>query len=146
MFNSDEKISRKDFLLRSFGLIASLAVPGYLAKCAYYKDSSTFDTKNLPAGTPYISFELTFSDSMNRDSFKNALSIDPAIDDFSLYEPEWSADDTIVFCKYPLKNGGLSYNVTVDGSAVNTEGLFLDGNGDGTGNDPYTFTVPGKVT
>jgi hypothetical protein len=140
MTDNDEKITRKEFLARSFGIIASLAIPAaLLSKCSGKSSSS------LPSGTPYISFELTFNKAMDTDSFKNALSVSPAVSGFASVDPEWSAGNTVVYCRYPLQAGGTTYTVTVAGTAKSAGGLFIDGNSDGTGGDAYSFNVPAVV-
>lgn len=147
--SGSEEISRRDFLKQSFGLFAAVALPSVLlSKCAYYRDKpqnaaiTTNDggTIILPAGTPYISFEITFSKPINKTTFTNAVSISPSIGDLSLYTPEWTSD-SVVFCKFPLSEKGKTYTVTIAGSVKDSSGLSLDGNSDGTGGDAYSFDI-----
>jgi hypothetical protein len=141
LIDSDEKLTRKEFLARSFGLIAAVAVPAaLLSRC-----SGKGGSNSLPAGTPFISFELTFNKPMDTVSFKNALSISPAVSGFSSVEPEWSASNTVVYCRYTLPAAGTTYAVTVAGTAQSAGGIALDGNSNGTGGDSYSFNVPSAV-
>ena len=136
-----ELISRKEFLRRSLGLITALAIPSFLERCAQRYRLGTSGGDIAP-GTDYISFEITFSDAIDRDSFARSLSIDPSVDASGAPAYEWSAGDTVVYCEFLGTVKGALYTVTVGAATESASGLSLDGNGDGIGGDPYTFTVP----
>jgi hypothetical protein len=92
---------------------------------------------------PYVSFEITFSDSMDRASVEGALSIDPAVDGLFSGEFNWYNDDTVVYYKGNVPEAGRTYAITLGGAAQSKGGNSLDGNTDGTGGDAYGFEVTG---
>jgi hypothetical protein len=128
------KTTRLDFLKRVTYLSAGL--PFFLQSCS--KDSDIHQSAE-----PCISFEVTFSEPMNRASVESAMSIDPVIDNFFTGKFTWSNDNSTLYYKGKVLKKGQSYTITINGTARDLEGDYLDGNCDGKGGSAYSFEVPG---
>lgn len=134
----EEKRTRRAFLksLLKAGVVLSLP----LSSCTvnFFYNNGSNNEKDA-----YLSFEIEFSEPMNRDSVESAISVSPAIDGFLSKEPTWTNDDACVLYQTTVDNTDTVYTVTIDGTARDKAGNYLDGNGDGAGGDPYTFTIQG---
>lgn len=132
IFTNNDMCSRREFVYKFAVTAFSVAVPAFLVSCGSNSDS---DPQYA------ISFELTFSKAMNIESVENAISITPAGVDMANAEITWSEGNTVLYYKAGVSSGG-NFNVTVAGSAESAGGNMLDGNGDGTGGDAYSFSLP----
>ena len=133
IIEEDHSITRRDFLKTGITLAATLVVPKFLMNCS--------DTKTGKNSAHYASFEIRFSKQMNIESVANNLTISPNQPEFTLVEPEWTENNTVLYCKYPTEAAGKEFNITISGEATDLVGNQLDGNSDGTGGDAYTFSV-----
>jgi len=130
----NKKTSRLDFLKKLTYL--STGLPFFLQSCS--KDSEIQQSTE-----PCISFEIIFSESMNRASVESAISIDPFIDNFFTNEFTWSNSNSTLYYKGKVLKKGQTYTITVNGTARDNEGDFLDGKCDGIGGSAYSFEVLG---
>lgn len=123
-------ISRRDFLKLSLSAAAVGCLP--LLSC---------ENKTTQPETAYLSFELEFNRAMNRQSVEDAITINPAVTGFFDTQAEWNAESTRVLFKGNTPDTKTVYSVTLEGSAADEAGNYLDGNQDGTGGDAYSFTI-----
>jgi N-acetylmuramoyl-L-alanine amidase len=89
----------------------------------------------------YNTLSITFSRPMNRTSVESNIQFSPAVSvTFS-----WSNGDK----KVDISTGNFlfqtQYQVTILGTAEGKYGHLFDGNGDGVGGDPLTFSIYTKV-
>lgn len=132
------RVNRRDFLKGIYSLAAVASAPALFTACAGNPGGSG----NNPGGATgnYFSFEVQFSKTMNTESVEDAIVIAPLPSD---NQPviEWRNGDSLLYCRYSESSAGNSYTVTIGSGASDTSGRYLDGNGDGTAGDPYTFNV-----
>ncbi len=129
-------LSRREFVKYGTGLTVALFP---LLNCgSAFKD----DPGGSGDGNPRISFQVRFDESMDRESVENAVSISPSPPLTGTFT--WSENDTVLYYITDVDNE-TEYTVTIAGTARDTAGNFLDGNGDGSGGDGYSFAVNGVV-
>ncbi len=131
---SKNQVTSRDFLkyLTRAGLIASIPVIG----CS---DPSGPD---FPGSNAYASFEITFDKQMDIASVENAISISP---NSALSSSVWTNNNTSVAYTFEASDTDTVYTVTIGAAAQDIYSNNLDGNSDGTGGDPYSFTMQGTV-
>lgn len=89
---------------------------------------------NVSATSPIV---ISFTKTMDTASVRNALSITPPLDGTI----SWKNNSmTLTFTPRTYFQHLTNYQLTINGSAKSTSGFYLDGNGDGTGGDPYTLS------
>jgi hypothetical protein len=131
------KISTRREVLKSFVLGAiTLTFPG--ASCSNKKNGA-----GGVSAVPAISFEITFSNPMDTDSVRSAMSISPDVPGFFNGIFEWSAGDTVLYYKNDVLKWDQVYTITIAGTALDKNGLALDGNDDGVGGEEYDFEAAG---
>jgi hypothetical protein len=130
----NRKTTRLDFVKKMAYLSAVL--PFSLQYCSKYPD-------NQHSAKPCISFEITFSESMNCASVESVMCINPTIDNFFSGEFIWSNNNSTVYYKGNVLKKGQLYSITINGTARDLEGDYLDGNCDGKGGSAYSFEVLG---
>lgn len=134
----DIGITRRDLLRRSLAAGAAFALPSFLfsgAGCGISVISGGSNPEH------YISFEVAFSKQMDVNSVEDALGVSPDEASFSGITTEWSANDTVLYCKLPCDAAGKTYTVTIGAAAKDAAGVAIDGNGDGNPGDAYSFTL-----
>ena len=132
----DENITqtRKEFIKTAFTAGAVIAMPiTILPGC---NGSSDNDPSPGP-GVEKSTFDIIFSSPMDTASVEEAVTISPDTPDFFASAPVWSENDTIA--RFECADGvpAGNYTLLIAGTAKAKNGLYLDGNGDGTGGDDY---------
>ncbi len=96
---------------------------------------SSIPVQNEPSHPAWEPIVLRFSHEMDTSSVKEAISINPAEDlVFS-----WNSDHKILTLT-PVGDSlafETAYTLTIEGNAINTQGLPFDGNNDGVGGDNF---------
>ncbi len=141
-FLGRNSLSRREFVKYGTGL--TLALFPLLSCGSAFRDDSKEDTPAVDPGLPRISFQVTFSEPMERASVEEAVSISPEISPSYTGSFTWSGDDTVLNYITNVDDEVL-YTVTIAGTAKDRAGNFLDGDEDGSGGDAYSFTVDGVV-
>jgi len=118
----------------------------------YWNESevSNFDSTNLiPSFAPKVLasepnkneeiniskiIKINFSKSMNTNGFIDLISITPSVPITSI---TWENENRILYVDAENFAYNTSYILTIDSVAVDINGVFLDGNGDGTFGDSY---------
>jgi hypothetical protein len=129
--------SRREFVKYGTGLTISL-IPLLNCGSAFKDDSGSGSGDSLHK----ISFTIRFSESMDRESVEDAITITPAGSTPLSDSYTWTDNDTVLNYITSVDNEA-EYTVTIAGTAKDRAGNFLDGNDDGTGGDAYSFTVNG---
>lgn len=136
IFAENSTCTRRELVHRFAVTACAAAIPALVAACG----ASGGDSGSRDSGYS-ISFEITFSKPMNTASVEDAISISPADADTANAEITWSDSDTVMYYKTGVA-GNATYTVTIGATAASAGGNMLDGNSDGTGGDPYGFTLP----
>lgn len=87
------------------------------------------------------SLVINFSRQMDRTSVENNFSFNPP----AAVTYTWSNQDRTVSINTSNFSFNSIYQVTISGSATGKYGHLFDGNGDGIGGDPMTFSIKTKV-
>lgn len=87
------------------------------------------------------SLVINFSRQMDRTSVENNISFNPP----AAVTYTWSNQDRTVSINTSNFSFNSIYQVTISGSATGKYGHLFDGNGDGIGGDPMTFSIKTKV-
>ena len=133
----NKELTRRDFIGKALRIASAVMIPSVLlSACGLstgLQDASK--EKNM-----FISFEITFSKPMDRESFVNGLLIVPEVRNKTEFAPEWSVGDTTVYCRYRAGDEA-SYKITFSGVITDKVGMKLDGNSDSAEGDPYSFDI-----
>lgn len=86
------------------------------------------------------SLVINFSRQMDRTSVENNISFNPT----AAVTYTWSNQDRTVSINTSNFSFNSVYEVTISGSATGKYGHLFDGNGDGIGGDPMTFSIKTK--
>ncbi len=140
-FSQRNFLSRREFVKYGTGL--TLALFPLISCGSAFRDDSKEETPVDP-GLPRISFRVSFSEPMDKTSVEEAVSFSPEISPSYTGTFTWTGDDTVLNYITNVDDEVL-YTVTIAGTARDRAGNFLDGNGDGSGGDAYSFTVDGVV-
>ena len=84
---------------------------------------------------------INFSRPMDKTSVESNISFNPPVS----VTYSWSNMDKTVSISTTNMNFNTVYDVTISGDAIGKYGHLFDGNGDGTGGDPLTFSIKTKV-
>ncbi len=84
---------------------------------------------------------INFSRPMDKTSVESNISFNPPVS----VTYAWSDMDKSVTINTTNMNFNTVYDVTISGDATGKYGHLFDGNGDGTGGDPMTFSIKTKV-
>lgn len=87
------------------------------------------------------SLVINFSRPMDRPSVEANISFNPPIG----VTYSWSNQDRTLSINTTNMNFNTQYDVTISGNALGKYGHLFDGNGDGIGGDPMTFSIKTKV-
>lgn len=98
---------------------------------------TTIPAQNEPSHPAWEPIILTFSHEMDTASVRNAILIEPA------EELIFSWNSTLKTLSLLPDSDSLdfetSYSLTIEGSAINKQGLLFDGNNDGVGGDNFVL-------
>ncbi|MEM3341241.1 MAG: carbohydrate-binding protein, partial [Thermoplasmata archaeon] len=83
------------------------------------------------------SVSITFSQPMDTASVQSAFSSSPDPGGWSF---SWSGGNTILTASHNNFDYQTTYTITIGATAKDLGGQFIDGNGDGNGGDPYSFS------
>jgi N-acetylmuramoyl-L-alanine amidase len=84
---------------------------------------------------------INFSRPMDKTSLESNISFNPPVS----VTYTWSNMDKTVTINTTNMNFNTVYDVTISGDAIGKYGHLFDGNGDGIGGDPLTFSIKTKV-
>ncbi len=99
-------------------------------------------TSNFPANgatnvSAILPIKISFTKSMDTASVENAFTITPPVNGTIA----WSNDyKTLSFTPQTYFQHETNYSITIAGTAKSVSDFPLDGNGDGTGGDPFTLS------
>jgi len=80
---------------------------------------------------------INFSREMDKVSTEGAVKIEPSLP----YTTSWFDESTLDLSLNAMLDYCKEYTITISGTAMDTIGVHLDGNGDGRPGDPYIFTL-----
>ncbi len=120
--------------------------------------SGTVSTDTLPAVPPQVTEHvpadnavevpnnqvviLHFNKSMAPESVAAHLSVSPEVSNLDLRweNPDWVREDHLVLYLSASWQFETQYTVTLGESVADQAGMYIDGNGDGTGGDAFAFS------
>lgn len=89
----------------------------------------------------YDNIVINFSRPMDKTTFASHLSFNPS----AAFTLAWSNNDYTVTVNTSGLNFDTEYEITIAGEAKDKYGHLFDGNGDGIGGDPLTFSIKTRV-